>query len=153
MRTAPPGLGVNRRPIALGAVVLALAGCGTAAAHTASPARPAAAVSATPSPSTATGILTGDGWTPLNDAGAGSASALSAGQVSDGFLSVAAGNNGVSAEEVIVLGGRMATAKFCGDLARYLQDQYPGTRVSASGTVIRITGPVAAFRQDGLSGV
>jgi hypothetical protein len=45
---------------------------------------------------------------------------------------VAAGNNGVSAEEVIVLGGRMATAKFCGDLARYLQDQYPGTRVSAS---------------------
>lgn len=102
-------------------------------------------------PKTAAAILRADGYTVTTAAPPAQA------QRNLGVVSLASGVKGSAAEEVIVLGAHPSapackSSQVCtpASLARELRSQDPGTRASVDGMVVRITGPVAIFRRDGL---
>ena len=83
---------------------------------------------------------------------------LSQAQINLGLIDLATGTRGGDAEQVLVFGGH-PTAPVCAQtpalctpagVASEIPDQDPGTRASASGHILRITGTIATFRKDGL---
>jgi len=144
MRTAPPGRVVNRRPIALGAVILVLAGCGTAAAHTSSPARPAAAVSATPAgipPAACAGQM--QAWLSEQAANAPDPSITMTNQdvitnavsAADAYLHFAPNGNAASGQDFLMFTGH-AAAELGSDIPACAD---PGQDISGSGAGSFIT--------------
>jgi hypothetical protein len=155
--TGPPRRSF-RAALLIAALALAVVGCASSSSS-----HPAAGVNgqggnAAPGPhateTSASSVLQADGYTvdPATLTG------LSQAQINLGLIDLATGTRGGDAEQVLVFGGH-PTAPLCtqtpalctpAGVASEIPDQDPGTRASASGHILRITGTIATFRKDGL---
>ena len=133
--------------------VATLAGCGTAtsASHPTS-----SAPGVTGDAAIAAGIVTADGYRVVwSEPAAGYQ--LSEFMQHAGDKSLATGVRGSDAEQVVVFSGhntcqvpQNCTAAYNASVIPQLD---PGAHASASGLVLRITGPVATLRKDGIPGL